>query len=124
MTDTDTQAQVFAEFAEVARTLGNTHRLILLGTSRSANAPLKGWRNFPVCRSPMPRSTYSNCDGLVLSKRRDGKRALYRLGGGPIDNLLTALRQYAEHNRSLIRELVGTRSVKAASSSPSRVRSC
>lgn len=41
-----------------------------------------------------------------IQARRDGKHVLYRLGNGPIANLLGALREYTEHNRSEIRELV------------------
>ncbi|MDV3435701.1 ArsR family transcriptional regulator [Stenotrophomonas sp. C2852] len=37
--------------------------------------------------------------GLVQT-RRDGKRILYRSGGGPLGSLLAALRDYADHQRS------------------------
>lgn len=41
-----------------------------------------------------------------VQARRDGKRVLYRLGGGPILEVLAALGQFAEHNRLAVRELL------------------
>ena len=43
--------------------------------------------------------------GFVRS-RRDGKRVLYRLGDGPVVELLGALRRYAEHSRAEVRGIV------------------
>jgi len=43
--------------------------------------------------------------GFVRS-RRDGKRILYRLGDGPVIELLGALRRYAEHSRAEVRGIV------------------
>lgn len=40
-----------------------------------------------------------------VQARRDGKRVLYRLGSGPIAQLLDALRLYAQHQRSELQAL-------------------
>ena len=107
MTDIDPQTQIFTEFAELARTLGNAHRLALLehiaqgerAVERLAELSGLSLANASQHLQHLRRAGF-------VDARRDGKRVLYRLGGGPIENLLSALRQYAEHNRAEIRALV------------------
>lgn len=107
MTNANAQTQIFAEFAELARTLGNAHRLILLehiAQGERAVERLAELSGLSVANASQHLQHLRRA-GFVQT-RRDGKRVLYRLGSGPIVNLLAALRQYAEHNRSEIRELV------------------
>lgn len=107
MTKANAQTQIFAEFAELARTLGNAHRLILLehiAQGERAVERLAELSGLSVANASQHLQHLRRA-GFVQT-RRDGKRVLYRLGSGPIVNLLAALRQYAEHNRSEIRELV------------------
>ena len=107
MTDSDPQTQVFAEFAELARTLGNAHRLILLdhisqgerAVERLAELAGLSLANASQHLQHLKRAGF-------VQTRREGKRVLYRLGSGPIAKLLDALRDYAEHNRAEIRELI------------------
>lgn len=107
MPDTDSQARIFAAFADIARTLGNAHRLALLehiAQGERAVERLAALSGLSVANTSQHLQHLRRA-GFVQT-RRDGKRVLYRLGDGPIANLLGALRQYAEHNLSEIRELV------------------
>jgi len=42
----------------------------------------------------------------LVRARRDGKQVLYRLGDGPVIELLVALRRYAEHSRAGLNAIV------------------
>jgi len=98
---------IFSAFAGVARTLANEHRLILLEHiaqgERSVDrlAELSG---LSVANASQ-HLQHLRRENFVVT-RRDGKRVLYRLGNGPIVNLLDALRQYVEHNHAEIRSLI------------------
>jgi rhodanese-related sulfurtransferase len=104
---TDAHTDIFLELAELARTLGNAHRLILLehiaqgerAVERLAELSGLSLANASQHLQHLRRAGF-------VQTRRDGKRVLYRLGSGPIENVLAALRQYAEHNRLQIRELI------------------
>lgn len=107
MTDPNIQTQIFAELAELARTLGHAHRLILLehiAQGERAVERLAELSGLSVANASQHLQHLRRA-GFVQT-RRDGKRVLYRLGSGPIVGLLAALREYAEHNRSEIRQLV------------------
>lgn len=107
MTEIDPQAQIFTEFAELARTLGNPHRLALLehvAQGERAVERLAALSGLSLANASQHLQQLRRA-GFVEA-RRDGKRVLYRLGGGPIEELLGALRNYAEHNRAEIRALV------------------
>ncbi len=107
MVDTDIQTQMLTEFAELARTLGNVHRLILLehiaqgerAVERLAELSALSIANTSQHLQHLKRAGF-------VETRREGKHIFYRLGSGPVLNLLTALRHYVEHNRSEIRALV------------------
>jgi rhodanese-related sulfurtransferase/DNA-binding MarR family transcriptional regulator len=98
---------MFEELAEFARTLGNAHRLILLkhvaqgerSVDRLAELAGLSLANASQHLQHLRRAGF-------VQTRRDGKRVLYRLGNGPIETVLAALRAYAEYHRSQIRELV------------------
>ena len=103
----DPQAQIFAEFAELARTLGNAHRLMLLehiAQGERSVERLAALSGLSIANTSQHLQHLKR--GGFVQTRRDGKHVLYRLGEGPIVNLLDALRQYAEHNRSAIRDLI------------------
>lgn len=107
MTDPNVQTQIFAELAELARTLGNAHRLALIehiAQGERAVERLAELSGLSVANTSQHLQHLRRA-GFVQT-RRDGKHVLYRLGNGPIAELLAALRQYGEHNRSEIRELV------------------
>jgi ArsR family transcriptional regulator len=99
--------QIFEQFAELARVLGQANRLELLEHAAQGErsverlAQLTGLSVANASQHlQMLRRT-----GFVRS-RRDGKRVLYRLGDGPVIELLGALRRYAEHSRAEVRGIV------------------
>lgn len=107
MTQSDTQSRIFAEFAALARTLGQTHRLALLehvaqgerSVERLAELTGLSMANASQHLQHLKRAGF-------VAARRSGKHVLYRLGDGPVMPLIAALRRYAEHNRAEIRRLV------------------
>jgi rhodanese-related sulfurtransferase/DNA-binding transcriptional ArsR family regulator len=102
-----TQTRIFTEHAELARTLGHAHRLLLLehvaqgerAVDRLAELTAMSLANASQHLQQLKRS------GFVVS-RRDGKNMLYRLADGPVAPLLAALRDLADHNRARIGALV------------------
>ena len=103
----DQSNKIFSAFAGVARTLANEHRLILLehiAQGERAVDRLSELSGLSVANTSQ-HLQHLRRENFVLT-RRDGKRVLYRLGNGPIVNLLDALRQYVEHNHAEIRSLI------------------
>ncbi len=98
---------LFVELADLARCLAHPHRLALLdhvergefAVERLAELSGLSMANTSQHLQQLRRA------GLVQT-RRDGKRVLYRLGGGPVAEVLAALRSHAEHIRAEIRALV------------------
>lgn len=102
-----TQTHGYMEIAELAKTLGHAHRLMLLEHVAQGERPVE--RLAELCGLSIANASqhlqHLRRAGLVRA-RRDGKHVLYQLGSGPIANLLGALRQYAEHSQSEIHRLV------------------
>lgn len=104
---TSAKLQVFEQFAELARVLGHAHRLELLehvsqgerSVDRLASLTHLSMANASAHLQQLRR-------GGFVQTRRDGKRILYRLADGPVMQLLSALRCYAERNRAEVREIV------------------
>lgn len=104
---TSGKLQVFAQFAELARTLGHAHRLELLelisqgerSVDRLATLTGLSVANASAHLQQLRR-------GGVVQTRRDGKRVLYRLADGPIMPLLGALRDMGEHTNAEVRKIV------------------
>lgn len=100
------QTQRFSDLADLARTLGHAHRLILLehiaqgerSVERLAELAGLSVANTSQHLQHMRRA------GLVQT-RRDGNRVLYRLGDGPLEAVLASLREYADYLRSEVREI-------------------
>lgn len=99
--------QIFEHLAELARTLGHTHRLELVEhlaqgeRSVEALAQLTGL----TVANASQHLQHLRRHGFAQT-RRDGKRVLYRLGEGPILDVLAAFRRLAEHNVAEVREVV------------------
>lgn len=107
MAETDSQIQIFDELAELARTLGSAHRLMLLehiAQGERAVERLAELTGLSVANASQHLQHLKR--GGFVQTRRDGKRVLYRLSTGPVIALLAALRHYAEHSRAEIRTLV------------------
>ena len=100
-------AERFDQLAEIARTLGHAHRLVLLehisqgerSVERLAELAGLSIANASQHLQHLRRAGF-------VETRRDGKRVLYRRGAGPLANVLAALRDYAEHQRAEIRAVV------------------
>jgi ArsR family transcriptional regulator len=98
-------ADAFTAFAALARALGHAHRLILLehiaqgerSVERLAELADMSVANASQHLQALKRSGF-------VTTRRDGKRVMYRLGSGPIIELLSALQTYGEHHHGALRD--------------------
>lgn len=100
-------AQYFEALAEIAKTLGHAHRLVLLehvAQGERAVERLAELSGLSVANTSQHLQHLRRA-GFVQT-RREGKRVLYRLGAGPVAQVLAALRGYAEHQRAEIEEVI------------------
>lgn len=104
---TSPKLAIFEQLAEVARVLGHAHRLDLL------EHVSQGERSVETL-AKLAGLTLANASqhlqqlrraGFVAS-RREGKHVLYRIGDGPVQPLLAALRAYGEASRAEVREII------------------
>ena len=101
------KSQVFEQFAELARVLGQANRLELLEHVAQGERPverLAGLTGLSVANASQHLQVLRRA-GFVRA-RRDGKQVLYRLGDGPVMELLAALRRYAEHSRAELNAII------------------
>lgn len=101
---------IFDELADLARTLGHAHRLLLLhhiADGERAVEQLTELSGLPLANTSQHLQQLRRA-GLVQT-RRAGKRVLYRLASGPIENVLAAMRMLVRHRREQIRELIDDR---------------
>jgi ArsR family transcriptional regulator len=99
--------EIFEQFAELARVLGQGNRLELLEHAAQGERSverLAQLTGLSVANTSQHLQVLRRA-GFVRS-RRDGKRILYRLGDGPVMDLLGALRRYAEHSRAEVQGIV------------------
>ena len=86
MTKANLSASLFTELAEIARTLGHAHRLMLLEHIAQGERPVE---RLAELTSLTIANTSQHLQHLrragFVETRRDGKRVLYRLGNGPIE---------------------------------------
>jgi rhodanese-related sulfurtransferase/DNA-binding transcriptional ArsR family regulator len=101
------KAEIFEQFADLARVLGQGNRLELLEHAAQGERSverLAQLTGLSVANASQHLQVLRRA-GFVRS-RRDGKHVLYRLGDGPVVELLGALRRYAEHSRAEVRGIV------------------
>ena len=100
---------MFSYFADLAKVLGNGHRLELIELLAQGEQPVE-------VLSQRTGLSFANASqhlqqlrkaGLVVG-RRSGKNIIYRLADGPIVETITALRKLAEHNVAAVRDVVTT----------------
>lgn len=99
--------QIFEQFAELARVLGQANRLELLEHASQGERPverLAQLTGLSVANASQHLQVLRRA-GFVRA-RREGKQVLYRLGDGPVLELLGALRRYAEHSRAEVNGIV------------------
>lgn len=104
---TNPKGQIFEQFAELARVLGQANRLELLEHAAQGERPverLAELAGLSVANASRHLQVLRRA-GFVRA-RRDGKQVLYRLGDGPVVELLGALRRYAEHGHGEMRRIV------------------
>ncbi|MFD4838506.1 ArsR/SmtB family transcription factor [Achromobacter sp. NPDC058515] len=92
---------LFDALADVAKTLAHPHRLVLLEHIQQGERPverLAELSGLSIANASQHLQQLRRA-GLVQT-RRDGKRVLYRLGSGPIANVLASLRDYAAHQQT------------------------
>jgi rhodanese-related sulfurtransferase/DNA-binding transcriptional ArsR family regulator len=98
---------IFEQLADVARVLGHAHRLDLLEHvsqgERSVEA-LGKLTGLTLANASQHLQQLRRA-GLVAA-RRDGKHVLYRIGEGPVQPLLAALRAYGEASRAEVRAII------------------
>lgn len=105
-----TSLAFFAELADLARSLGHAHRLLLLdhltqnehSVERLAELSGLSLANASQHLQHLKRAGF-------VATRRDGKRILYRLSDGPIAPLLTALKAQAAFNHTQLTTFIADR---------------
>jgi rhodanese-related sulfurtransferase/DNA-binding transcriptional ArsR family regulator len=101
------KSEVFEQFAELARVLGQANRLELLEHVAQGERPverLAQLTGLSVANASQHLQVLRRA--ALVRARRDGKQVLYRLGDGPVIELLAALRRYAEHSRAELNAIV------------------
>eukprot|EP00439_Symbiodinium_sp_Y106_P089679 s1_g2215.t1 len=104
---TDMEGQKTAASAELAKVLGNVHRIRLLeliaqedlSVERLADLSGLSIANASQHLQQLKRA------GFLLS-RRDGKRVIYRLSEGPVLDVLAGLGSFVEYNQAEVRALI------------------
>jgi rhodanese-related sulfurtransferase/DNA-binding transcriptional ArsR family regulator len=101
------KSEVFEQFAELARVLGQANRLELLEHVAQGERPverLAQLTGLSVANASQHLQVLRRA--ALVRARRDGKQVLYRLGDGPVIELLAALRRCAEHSRAELNAIV------------------
>lgn len=107
MSMTNAKIRIFERFAELARVLGHAHRLELLehvAQGERSVERLAQLAGLSVANASQHLQQLRRA-GFVQS-RRNGKHMLYRMGEGPILELLGALRGYAEGKSAEVRAII------------------
>ncbi|MDX7999005.1 metalloregulator ArsR/SmtB family transcription factor [Xenorhabdus sp. Reich] len=99
--------QILVEIAEIAKVLGNAHRLTLIecltDTEQSVER-LSELSGLSIANTSQHLQHLKRVG--VLQSRKSGKHVLYRRGEGPVLEIISALQQYAEFNRIEMRRLI------------------
>ncbi|WOF74368.1 metalloregulator ArsR/SmtB family transcription factor [Parvibaculaceae bacterium PLY_AMNH_Bact1] len=103
----DIDLEKVAAAADLAKVLGQVHRIKLLehiAQGESSVEQLAHLSGLSVANASQHLQHLKRA-GFVLS-RRDGKRVIYRLGIGPVLDVLAALQSCVDHNRAEIASLI------------------
>ncbi|MEQ2025202.1 metalloregulator ArsR/SmtB family transcription factor [Xenorhabdus szentirmaii] len=99
--------QIFVEVAEIAKVLGNVHRLTLLeclADTELSVEHLSELSGLSIANTSQHLQQLKRAG--VLQSRKSGKHVFYRRGEGPVMEIISTLRQYAEFNRAEMRRLI------------------
>lgn len=110
MTEKQETHTTYDQQAALARCLGNSHRLALLeliAQGERAVERLAELSGLSIANASQHLQQLRR-NGFVQT-RRDGKHVLYRLGDGPILELIAALGNFGEHHCRQIQSLVSNR---------------
>jgi ArsR family transcriptional regulator len=100
---------MFSCFAELARVLGNGHRLELIELlAQGAQSVEVLSRRTGLSFANASQHLQQLRKAGLVDGRRSGKNIIYRLADGPIVETMTALRKLAEHNVAAVQEVVTT----------------
>lgn len=116
---TNPKSQIFEQLAELARVLGQANRLELLEYAAQGERPverLAQLTGLSVANASQHLQVLRR--SRFVRGRREGKQVLYRLGDGPVVELLAALRRYAEHSRAELNAIVADYFVRLDSLEP------
>ncbi|AOI82872.1 MULTISPECIES: metalloregulator ArsR/SmtB family transcription factor [Burkholderia] len=95
------------DLADVAKTLGHPHRLALLEAifqRESSVERLAELSGLSITNASQHLLQLKRA-GFVQS-RRDGKHVMYRIGSGPVANVVAALHDYVAHQRTEMRRVI------------------
>ncbi|PHM61540.1 ArsR/SmtB family transcription factor [Xenorhabdus ishibashii] len=99
--------EILVEIAEIAKVLGNSHRLILLECLIDTEQSVE---NLSELSGLSIANTSQHLQHLkragLLQSRKSGKHVFYRRSEGPVIAVIAALQQYAEFNRKEMRRLI------------------
>lgn len=97
----------FSAFAEIAKSLGHPNRLVLLEQIASGEMSVESLAELSglTVANASQHLQHLKRAGFVQTKR-DGKHIYYRLGDGPLINILAALRDYVEFQQNTIRRVI------------------
>ncbi|MFD3227077.1 ArsR/SmtB family transcription factor [Rahnella aceris] len=103
----ESQRQLYTQWADVARSLSNSHRLMLLQhVSQGENSVerLAELASLSVANASQHLQHLKRA-GFVQA-RREGKHVYYGLGSGPVAGLLGAIQHYVEYQHHEIQAMV------------------
>lgn len=90
----------YCTLADLAKTLGHAHRLLLLEHIAQGERPVERLAELAGLTVPNTSQHLQQLRrvGLVQT-RRDGKRVFYRLAEGPVFDVIAQLRRFAEYSQ-------------------------
>jgi len=110
---TDIDVEKVAAASDLAKVLGHVHRITLLEHIAQGERSVEQLAHLSGLSMANASQHLQHLKrvGFVLS-RRDGKRVVYRLGEGPVLDVLAALQFFVDHNRAEMRALISDHAMR------------
>jgi len=97
----------YSLLADLARTLGHVHRLLLLEHIAQGERSVERLAELTGLSIANASQHLKLLRGIgLVQTRRDGKHILYSMGDGPVFEVMAALRNYAEHAEGARKQLI------------------